>query len=207
MTTDMDRKAHWDAIYTMKSPEEVSWFQASPELSLALIAATGVGKDARIIDVGGGASVLVDRLLDAGFTQVTVVDLSRAALARAKERLGEGAGRVTWLEMDITEATLSGPVDVWHDRAVFHFLTDVGDRRKYRQVAEAAVRPGGHVILATFALEGPPRCSGLEVQRYSPVSLQHELGDRFELVETRQEIHTTPAKAQQAFLYCRFRKN
>ena len=202
----MDRKAHWESLYTMKSPEETSWFQASPELSLAFIAATGVGKDARIIDVGGGASVLAERLLDAGFTQVTVLDISCAALARAKERLGERAGHVTWLEMDITEAKLPGPIDVWHDRAVFHFLTDVGDRRKYRQVAEAALRPGGHLILATFALEGPPRCSGLEVLRHSPESLQQEFSDRFELAETRQEIHTTPSQARQAFLYCRFRK-
>ena len=202
----MDRKVHWDAIYTTKSPDEVSWFQASPELSLTLIAATGVGKDVRIIDVGGGASVLVDRLLDAGFSRLTVLDISAAALRRARERLGKRAGQVTWLEADITAGTLAGTFDVWHDRAVFHFLTDPEDRKQYLDAVDRAVPAGGHIIIAAFDPEGPPRCSGLEVQRYSPEALQQELGGRFELVETRQEIHTTPSKAQQAFLYCRFRK-
>lgn len=202
----MNGKAHWEAIYSAKAPDEVSWFQASPELSLALIAATGVGKSARIIDIGGGASVLVDRLLDGGFTQVTVLDISAAALARAKQRLGDRAGGVTWMEANVTTAELPGPFHLWHDRAVFHFLTAAEDRQRYRQAAERAVPPGGHLILATFSLAGPPRCSGLEVVRYSASTLQQELGESFELVETREEIHTTPAKAQQAFLYARFRK-
>ena len=202
----MDRKAHWETLYTTKAPTDVSWFQASPDLSLELIAATGAGKDPRIIDVGGGASVLVDKLLDAGLTRVTVLDISAAALRRAQERLGRRAGNVTWLEADVTGGKPAGPFDVWHDRAMFHFLTDPEDRARYLDAVDRTVPSGGHVIVAAFAPEGPPRCSGLEVRRYSPAALQEELGERFELVETRRELHTTPANAQQAFLYARFRK-
>ena len=202
----MDRKAHWDAIYTMKAPHEVSWYQTAPDVSLALIAATGVGKDARIIDVGGGASVLVDHLLDAGFSRLTVLDISGAAIRHARNRLGNRADRVTWIESDIAAGTLPGTFHVWHDRAVFHFLTDPGDRTRYLDAVNRVVPAGGHVIIAAFALEGPPRCSGLEVRRYSPEAIHQELGGRFGLIETRQELHTTPSKAQQAFLYCRFRK-
>ena len=202
----MDRTARWDAIYTMQAPEEVSWYQASPDVSLALIAATGVGKDARIIDVGGGASVLVDHLLDAGVSRLTVLDVSGAAIRHARTRLGNRADRVTWVEADITAGTLSGTFDVWHDRAAFHFLTDSEDRARYLDAVNRVVPAGGHILIAAFALEGPPRCSALEVRRYSPAALHEELGARFELVETRRELHTTPANAQQAFLYARFRK-
>ena len=202
----MDRKAHWEAIYTTKAPTDVSWFQASPDLSLELIAATGAGKNARIIDVGGGASMLVDQLLEARCTRVTVLDISAAALRHAKERLGQRADHVTWLEADVTAGRLAGTFDVWHDRAVFHFLTDTDDRKRYIEALDRSVPSGGHLIIAAFAPEGPPRCSGLEVRRYSPAALQEELGERFELVETRRELHTTPSKAQQAFLYARFRK-
>ena len=202
----VDRKAHWEAIYATRAPQEVSWYQASPKLSLALIAATGVGNDARIIDVGGGASTLADHLLDAGFTNLTVLDISATALQRAQERLGPRAEQVTWIEADITAATLPGTYDVWHDRAVFHFLTDPEDRKRYLAAAERALPSGGHLILATFSLQGPPTCSGLEVVRYSRESLSGELGDRFHLVETREELHRTPRNATQAFLYARFRK-
>jgi len=184
----------------------VSWHEAFPELSLALIAATGAGKDARLIDVGGGASVLVDQLLDAGCTRVTVLDISAVALRHAKERLGQRADHVTWLEADVTAGRLAGTFDVWHDRAVFHFLTDPEDRARYLDAVDRAVPTGRHVIIAAFAPEGPPRCSGLEVRRYSPIALQEELGERFDLVDTRRETHATPSKARQAFLYARFRQ-
>ena len=203
----MDRKAHWETIYAGKAPTEVSWYQASPALSLELIEATGAGKDARIIDVGGGASLLVDTLLDRGCTDLTVLDISANALRRAKERLGREAGRVTWLEADVTAGGLAGPYDLWHDRAVFHFLTDPKDRQRYVSAADRAIAPGGHLIIATFSLQGPPKCSGLDVTRYSPQTLREALGDRFQLVETREELHTTPANVRQAFLYARFRKS
>ena len=202
----MDRKTHWEHIYTSKAAHEVSWYQPSAKLSLAMIAATGGGKDARIIDVGGGASVLVDELLDRGFTRVTVLDLSAAALRRSRERLGARAKDVTWIEADITAGTLSGPFDMWHDRAVFHFLTDPMDRQRYLETAHRAIPAGGHLIIAAFSLEGPPKCSGLDVVRYSPETLQQEVGPTFALIETRQETHTTPWNTQQAFLYTRFIK-
>lgn len=202
----MDRKTHWESIYATKATDQVSWYQASPELSLSLIQATGIGKNARIIDVGGGASVLVDRLLDAGFTRVTVLDIAGTALVRAKERLGERAGRVTWIEADITTANLQGPFDVWHDRAVFHFLTEPEDRKRYLEAVDRAVPAEGHVIIAAFALEGPPRCSGLDVVRYGAEGLQRELGAAFTLIDTRTEEHATPFKTRQSFLYARFRK-
>jgi len=203
----MDRKAHWETIYAAKAPTEVSWYQASPTLSLELIEAIGAGKNARIIDIGGGASLLVDHLLDRGYPNLTVLDISANALRRAKERLGERAGRVIWLEADATAGELGGPYDIWHDRAVFHFLTDPQDRTRYVQAVERAIAPGGHLIIATFSLEGPPKCSGLDVKRYSSQTLQEEFGGRFQLVETREELHTTPANVRQAFLYARFQKS
>ena len=163
----MDRKAHWETIYTTKAPTDVSWFQASPDLSLELIAATGAGKNARIIDVGGGASVLVDQLLDAGCIRVTVLDISATALRHAKERLGPRAERVTWIEADVTAGTLAGTFDVWHDRAVFHFLTDPEDRARYLDAVDRAVPTGGHVIIAPFASELERRTSS-PLQRGGP---------------------------------------
>ena len=202
----MNRKAHWETIYATKAPDEVSWYQASPDFSLALISATGAGKDARIIDIGGGASRLVDALVEAGFTKLTVLDISPTALRRARERLGGRAGQVTWLEADVTAGPMSGTFDVWHDRAVFHFLTEAGDRARYVSAAERALSAGGHLILATFAPDGPPRCSGLPVTRYSAEDLRRELGVAFELVETRTEQHATPMNVRQSFLYARFKK-
>ena len=202
----MDRKAHWEDIYLKKAPTEVSWFQAVPATSLKLIASTNLGKEGKIIDIGGGDSVLVDHLLADGFQHVTVLDISAAALERAKERLGARAARVTWIEADVTDVTLPGSFDLWHDRAVFHFLTDTEDRKRYIRTASGALHAGAHLIIATFALTGPPRCSGLEVARYGPETLQRELGDGFDVVETFEETHATPWQAEQRFLYARLKK-
>lgn len=200
----MNRRLHWDKIYSTKSSDELSWYQARPETSLRLIASTGVGKDARIVDAGGGDSRLVDSLLDQGFRDVTVIDVSSHALQRARERLGEGARRVNWICGDVLEFRPAEAFDVWHDRAVFHFLTDANDRAAYVRAVLEGLRPGGHLIIATFGLEAPPRCSGLEVVRYSPESLADALGDRLKLVESLPQLHTTPKGAAQHFNYSRF---
>lgn len=200
----MDRTAHWEHIYRTQASDELGWYQAHPTLSLRLIKATGVGKTAHIINVGGGDSTLVDLLLDQGFEHVTVLDLSSAALERAKARLGDRARLVTWIEGDVTGFRSSQKYDLWHDRAVFHFLTDAEDRTKYRQAMNEAVSANGHVIIATFAPDAPPKCSGLEVVRYSPTSLSAAVGQGFELVETLDEVHVTPTGKAQPFIYCHF---
>ncbi len=203
----MGDKAHWEKIYTSKAPDQVSWYQVQPQLSLDLIRRTGVDKPAQIIDVGGGASALVNHLLADGFEHVSVLDISSTALAVAKSRLGPQANDVTWIDANITQAQLPpAHYDVWHDRAVFHFLTDPEDRRKYVEVATRAIKPGGHVIIASFATDGPMQCSGLDVMRYSPTALHHEFGEDFELIESRDETHNTPFGTQQKFVYCYCRK-
>jgi len=196
-------KEHWEAIYESKKPEEVGWYQPGPTVSLDLIRRVAPRLDAAIIDVGGGASTLVDSLPDA---RVTVLDISAAALAHAKSRLGSAADRVVWRCADVlSEELLSAAYDVWHDRAVFHFLTSPADRRRYVDQVSRALRPGGHVIIATFADDGPTHCSGLEVVRYSGDQLHAELGPAFELIETIREEHVTPSGSRQAFVYCLFR--
>ncbi len=203
----MARKEHWEKVYGTKATNAVSWFQEHADLSLRLIRGTGAGPDAAIIDVGGGASVLVDDLVAAGYRDVTVLDLSAAALAAARDRLGEAAAQVQWIEADITQAQL--PVqryDVWHDRAVFHFLTAKEDRAAYVQTVLRAVKPGGQVIVATFADDGPLQCSGLPVQRYSPDELHAEFGEPFTLLCHEKEAHQTPSGAVQQFVYCLCRK-
>jgi len=203
----MRSKDHWEKVYSTKPADTVSWFQPHAELSLGLILDTGVGRDASIIDVGGGASTLVDDLLANGFTDVTVLDLSAAALAEARRRLGSRAAEVQWIEADITRADLpSGRYDVWHDRAVFHFLTDPGDRDAYVRTVFRAVKPGGHVIVATFAEDGPDQCSGLPVVRYRPDELHAEFGEAFRLLDHRKEEHHTPAGKVQQFVYCYCRR-
>jgi SAM-dependent methyltransferase len=199
----MDAKSHWENVYQRKSESEVSWYRTHLERSLELIRSTGVGRDGAIIDVGGGASTLVDDLLAGGYTDVTVLDLSATALARAKARLGQWAQRATWLEGDITRIGLPGQrYDVWHDRAVFHFLTDPRDRQQYVKQVLHALKPGGYVIVATFGPEGPFQCSGLDIVRYSPDTLRSEFGARFERVGSVQEEHLTPAGNLQQFIYC-----
>jgi SAM-dependent methyltransferase len=199
----MDRREHWERVYRSKAPNAVSWYQPHARLSLDLIRRTAPDLDAPIIDVGGGASTLVDGLLDAGYRAVTVLDLAPAALALARGRLGERAARVAWIAADVLEAPL--PADayaVWHDRAVFHFLTAPADRARYVAQVRRAVRPGGHVVVASFAADGPARCSGLDVMRYTPDAMHAEFGTGFRLLDAVREEHRTPGGATQAFVYC-----
>ena len=199
----MSSRHHWDAIYRTKTPNEVSWYQPEAALSLDLIRRTTPALDAPILDVGGGASTLVDGLLEAGYREVTVLDIAPAGLTRARERLGARAARAKWVAGDILTVPLPlGGFDIWHDRAVFHFLTLPGDRAQYVAQVRRAVRPGGHVIVASFAPEGPTRCSGLEVVRYSPDAMHAEFGAAFTLVDSVREDHRTPAGSTQAFTYC-----
>lgn len=202
----LDRKAHWERVYRSKGEAEVSWYQQDPRLSLDLIESVAPHGHGRIVDIGGGASVLVDRLLELSFERIAVLDVSEAALDRARSRLGERAGRVEWIVADVTESPELNAFDVWHDRAVFHFLTDAEDRRKYVELARTTVPEGGHLIVATFAEGGPKRCSDLEVCRYDARSLAAELGEGFVLVRDAAEFHTTPGGSMQEFTYGVFRR-
>lgn len=199
-----DKKAHWERVYEDGLPEEVSWYQKEPTLSLQLIRNTRIATDAPIIDVGGGASLLVDGLCERGFTRLAVLDISPQALAYARERLGDKAQRVEWYEADITTFVPPHRFALWHDRAVFHFLTDQVDRTRYVEVLKRTLEPGGHLLLATFALGGPTRCSGLEIVQYDAAKLGRELGGEFRLVEETSETHVTPTGKQQKFAYFRF---
>jgi SAM-dependent methyltransferase len=200
----MNRQAHWDQIFSTKASDEVSWFQAEPAASLRLLDAAGMTTASRVIDIGGGDSWLVDRLLDRGVHSIVVLDVSGTALARARARLGERQSRVTWIEADVTGAWDGGDVDIWHDRAAFHFLTDADDRQRYVTHLRHAVTLGGAAIIATFALDGPDTCSGLPVVRYSPETLGAELGSEFRIAESRNERHQTPSGMVQSFCYIRF---
>lgn len=199
----LDRKRHWETVYEQKSPLEVSWYQSDPLLSLELIQNTGIPQDAAIIDVGGGASILVDRLLASGYRNVSVLDLSAKALAYAQARLGGTSHRATWIEADITAFIPPINYDLWHDRAVFHFLTNAEDRRKYVDVLKHGVRSGGHIIIAAFAIGGPTQCSGLDIVQYDAEKLSETLGEQFRLAEERIELHITPANREQKFVYFR----
>ena len=203
---EMCSKTHWEQIYQDRLPEEVGWYQAEPRLSLKLIQDIGLDQRAPIIDVGGGASVLVDHLLAVGYSNLTVLDLSGAAIGHAKNRLGPKARRVKWVELDVTDFQASHPFELWHDRAVFHFLIDVEDRRRYVQVLKKSLIPGGHLVIATFAVGGPTECSGLRNTRYDADSLSTELGDAFVLREQIAETHITPSNIEQKFAYFRFQK-
>ena len=203
----MQGKRHWENIYQTRQASQVSWFQEHAALSLQFIHGAGVAKDGHIMDVGGGASTLVDDLLREGYRNLTALDISHAALQAAQERLGSDAAKVRWLEADITQVELpSASVDVWHDRAVFHFLTDAQDRQRYVRTVLHAVRQGGHVIIATFAEDGPLQCSGLDTMRYRPETLHHEFGDAFRLLGSANETHHTPAGKEQKFIYCYCRR-
>lgn len=203
----MEKKKHWEKVYTTKAATEVSWFQEHVQLSLKLIRDAHVPTSASIIDVGGGASTLVDDLLDSGYEHLTLLDLSGAAIATAKTRLAERAVRVQWIEANILEADLPAQAyDVWHDRAVFHFLTSVEERHAYVRKVLQAVKPGGLVIVATFAEDGPTQCSGLPVMRYSANELHAEFGEPFLLLCHEKQSHHTPTGVEQKFVYCLFRK-
>ena len=202
----IDRKTHWEQVYSTKAETGVSWYQPEPRLSVELIGAVATAEGGRIIDVGGGASVLVDRLLDLPFGEIAVLDISETALGKARARLGERAERVRWVVADVTEAPELGAFDVWHDRAVFHFLTDPADRRSYVELARKTVPEGRHLVIATFADDGPKRCSDRDVCRYNARSLASELGEGFSLVKEARESHTTPWGSSQAFTYGVFKR-
>jgi 2-polyprenyl-3-methyl-5-hydroxy-6-metoxy-1,4-benzoquinol methylase len=199
----MDAQTHWEKIYGSKAPDAVSWYRPHLERSLELIEQAARGRSASIIDVGGGESTLVDDLVARGYQNITVLDISQTAIDVTKKRLASGAENVHWLVGDITSAKLEpSAYDVWHDRAVFHFLTATDARVAYvRQVAKA-VKPGGHVIVSTFGPEGPTKCSGLDVVRYDADSLHQEFGVRFHLLGSSTELHRTPFGTVQQFLYC-----
>lgn len=198
----MDRRGHWEGVYAGKSADALSWFQPQAVSSLRLIERCA-GRDAHVIDVGGGASVLVDDLLRAGFHHLTVLDLAESALTASRQRLGGRARLVEWLAADITQAELpAARYDVWHDRAVFHFLTDPVDRARYVERVRHAVKIGGYLIVATFGPGGPKQCSGLDVLRYVPDTLHAEFGASFRLLGHETEIHYTPAGQAQEFVYC-----
>lgn len=195
------RKDHWETVYQKKSPLEVSWYQKTPTLSLQVIQKHLHDHSLPIIDVGGGASVLVDHLLQKGYSGITVLDISGEALTHAKKRLGEKSESVSWVESDITVYAPGEIFTLWHDRAVFHFLTEKADRKKYVEVLEKATRPGSYVMIAAFSVGGPEKCSGLDIVQYDKEKLQAELGGHFSFLEEHFETHITPAGKEQAFGY------
>lgn len=200
-------QAHWEHIYETKSGNDLSWFQERPSISLDLIRATGVKSSAAIIDIGGGESRLVDALLDEGFDALTVLDISQKALAASKARLGARSAKVEWIATDVTAWDPTKLYDLWHDRAAFHFLTEAADRRAYAERVAKAVRPDGHVIIGTFAPDGPQKCSGLPILRHDAATIGAVLGDKFTLVESRRHDHVTPAGATQKFQFSVFRRS
>ena len=199
----MDRRQHWDAVWRSKGATGVSWYQPRAELSLELIRRLVPDRGTPIIDVGAGASTLIDGLLDEGYAAVSALELSAEAVALAQRRLGERAARVRWFVADVLEAPLpAAAFGLWHDRAVFHFLTEPGERAAYVAQVRRAVRPGGHVMVAAFSPDGPAKCSGLQVVRYGPEAMHGEFGAGFRLLESRREEHHTPTGAVQSFVYC-----
>ncbi len=204
LTVTADR-AHWESSYARNAPDQVSWYEPLPQRSLELIQATGLGHDASILDVGGGASSLAARLLALGYTDLTVADISPTALAHAQIALGPSAARIAWVEADIRTHDFSRRYDLWHDRAVLHFMVDATDRARYLDVLRRTLKPGGHLILATFGPQGPTQCSGLPVDRYGANDVQRILGEDFALVSSSLVIHPTPSGASQQFHYAHLR--
>ena len=203
----MNLKNHWENVYSTRPPDSVSWFQRHAKRSLDIITRLGIDKSAVFVDIGGGASTLVDDLIELGYSNLLVIDISSTALDVAKNRLGPLSGQVRWMEADVTELLLpEHSIDVWHDRAVFHFLTSESDRISYVGAVIKTLKPGGYLIIATFAEDGPEKCSGLPVQRYSASQLHSELGDSFESLGHESEWHKTPTGVSQSFLYCYFRR-
>jgi SAM-dependent methyltransferase len=202
----MTTHEHWEAVYAEKSDQEVSWHQADPRLSKQLIIEVCNDRTARIIDVGGGSSRLVEQLLDAGFNQLAVLDISRAALDRTRRRIGDRSGMVQWLVADVSQVKGIGQFDVWHDRATYHFLTEASDRQRYAELVARTVPSGGHIIIATFAPDGPSTCSGLDVCRYDARSLAQELGPAFTCEREVVDQHVTPWGSTQPFTFARFRR-
>lgn len=203
----MRQKDHWEQVYSTKPAEKLGWYEPHLQTSLNWIRGLSLAVDAPIIDVGGGASTLVDDLLNAGYRSITLLDISEKVMSSVKARLGQKAEPVTWLDGDITSVDLpTHYYELWHDRAVFHFLTELEQQQKYRDNLLKALKPGGHLIIGTFAPEAPPKCSGLPVQRYSPEQLENTLGGEFELKRHHKELHITPGGMEQMYLYCHFRR-
>jgi trans-aconitate methyltransferase len=203
---DSARRDHWDTTYETKGEGGVSWFEERPAISLELLAFVGAGPASAIIDIGGGASRLVDALVDARWQSVAVLDIAETALVAARARLGQAASSVEWIVADVTRWRPGRSFDIWHDRAAFHFLTEPADRVAYAEKLRAAVRPGGHAIIATFAPDGPERCSGLPVQRYDAAALADTIGEPFALVGERRHTHATPWGSTQSFQYSVLRR-
>jgi len=201
--SDKQRAEHWNRVFREKNPDQTSWYQEEPSISLALIARAGLAPGAAIIDIGGGRSRLVDRLVEAGFRQLSVLDISSTALEEARQRLPSDAP-VRWIVSDITKYRPEQKFSLWHDRALFHFLTEPGDRNAYKMALRQALLPGAQLVIGTFSLEGPQSCSGLDVVRYDAASLGSELGPEFELLERQDQVHLTPWGAEQHFCFCRF---
>lgn len=199
-----ERKDHWENVYGDKAATEVSWYQPVPEMSLTYLRNTGASLQGSVIDVGGGASTLVDHLLDTGFTDVTVLDLADSALEQTRKRLGDRAASVNWVVADVTRFEPERSFDIWHDRAVLHFLTEPADRDRYVRTLKGALNTGGHAIISTFGPSGPLKCSGLEIRRYTNEEMQELLGPEFELQEHDFEDHRTPMRSTQQFMYSRW---
>ena len=203
---NFDKKAHWEKIYQTKSLQEVSWFQPKPETSLNFFSEFKIAKDAKIIDIGGGDSLLVDHLLDLGYTDITVLDISEAALTKAKTRLGNRAGLVKWIEADAATFVSDVQYDFWHDRAAFHFLTSAQEIEHYLQTVQQSIRPNGILVMGTFSEQGPTKCSGIQIKQYSEKSMSDLLTDFFEKIKCITVDHRTPFETIQQFIFCSFRK-
>lgn len=201
-----ERKDHWERVYQTKPLQTVGWYQPVPVTSLDLVASLHLPEDASLIDVGGGDSYLSDHLLKMGFTRLTVLDISRAALERARRRLGIHAGKIRWVESDILDFAPNGPYDLWHDRATFHFLTEQAQMQRYLEIARNAIRPGGYLILGTFSDQGPPTCSGLPVRRYSIVELEETVNPYFKKIRALNLHHQTPSGGTQAYTFGLFER-
>ncbi|MGG7440127.1 class I SAM-dependent methyltransferase [Chryseobacterium arthrosphaerae] len=204
MNNSSEHKNHWENVYETKNPDQVSWTQAKPQTSLDFISSFGLGKEARIIDIGGGDSNLVDFLLQEGYENITVLDISSKALEKAKERLGDAAAKVKWIATDITAFEPAETYDIWHDRAAFHFLTTREQVSKYIGIAEKSIT--GFMVLGTFSKNGPTKCSGLDIQQYNEESLPSEFESGFEKIQCLTEDHTTPFGTVQNFVFCSFKK-
>ncbi len=204
----MNQRKHWDKVYSKTPIDKVGWYKPHLDTSLKWIKELNLPNDARLIDIGGGASTLVDDMLGHGFNSITVLDLSKKALSWARERLGDRAEFVTWIDGDITSIELpTNHYNLWHDRAVFHFLTEPEQKERYRNALLRTLKTTGHLIISTFAPEAPPKCSGLPVERYSADKLKSTLGKEFELQRHHKELHITPSGVEQMYLYCHFLKS
>ncbi len=204
--TDFNRKEHWENIYTTKELEEVSWYQPTPETSLQILKELDISADARIIDVGGGDSLLADHLLDLGFNNLTILDISAKSIERAKARLGERAKKIDWIVSDILDFEPSQKFDFWHDRAAFHFLTDKDEIDNYIKIASQGMSKNGKSIIATFSEEGPKKCSGIEIKQYTMAGMEETFGPYFKKIFCVTHDHKTPTQHVQNFIFCAFQK-